>query len=360
MRDFGFYLKTTDTCQLDCKHCFTYGKNGAKGWFDVDKTVDFFRRFKDHFADEELRIHVSLFGGEPLLCPADMIVDFHGRIRELFPQSTWTTQSNLTFKLTEDKHRAIRTIGNIGTSWDKDIRWATRKQYSMWKENIAELTEMGYNIQASVCLGRPLVEKMSAIDIIEEVAKPGIKRVLFERMTADGYASRDSSVFPDNIALNEWFVQMWRDTLEHKLYERVANRLLNEILDTFVKGQYSGIRCRDCEQKLFTVNANGTIGGCINTATDNPYGSIEDDIPALLNSTGRLCSIQTELVRHPLCFSCPVFQICNGDCHQQIHSWQGNVCSAPKALMNELQQLNDIELYKEILSHSHHETALVH
>ena len=187
------------------------------------------------------------------------------------------------------------------------------------------------------------------MEILEEVEQAGVKSILFERMTADGYAKRDPNLWPDNIMLNEWFMQMWRDTLEHRLWERVRNRFLEEILHVFIKGEHIGIRCRDCEQKLFTINANGTIGGCINTATDNTYGSIHDEIPDLLNSPGRLCTIQKELVRHPLCFSCPVFQICNGDCHQQVYSWQGKVCSAPKALMIELQEQNDVALFKQIL-----------
>ena len=29
-KDFVVYLKTTETCQLNCKHCFTNGINGRK------------------------------------------------------------------------------------------------------------------------------------------------------------------------------------------------------------------------------------------------------------------------------------------------------------------------------------------
>jgi MoaA/NifB/PqqE/SkfB family radical SAM enzyme len=36
-----FYLKTTETCQLNCKHCFTSGINGKKIYFDPFKTIDF-------------------------------------------------------------------------------------------------------------------------------------------------------------------------------------------------------------------------------------------------------------------------------------------------------------------------------
>ena len=37
MKNAMIYLKTTETCQLDCSHCFTSGSLGRKIYFDVDK-----------------------------------------------------------------------------------------------------------------------------------------------------------------------------------------------------------------------------------------------------------------------------------------------------------------------------------
>ena len=47
MKSAMIYLKTTETCQLDCSHCFTSGSLGRKIYFDVDKTIDWFRRLKN-------------------------------------------------------------------------------------------------------------------------------------------------------------------------------------------------------------------------------------------------------------------------------------------------------------------------
>ena len=46
--DLMVYLKTTDTCQLNCNHCFTNGSNGKKGFFDVPKTIEFFHKLKEY------------------------------------------------------------------------------------------------------------------------------------------------------------------------------------------------------------------------------------------------------------------------------------------------------------------------
>ena len=41
-----FYIKTTETCQLNCKHCFTNGINGAKIYFNPIQTIDFIKKFR--------------------------------------------------------------------------------------------------------------------------------------------------------------------------------------------------------------------------------------------------------------------------------------------------------------------------
>jgi hypothetical protein len=51
-------------------------------------------------------------------------------------------------------------------------------------------------------------------------------------------------------------------------------------------------------------------------------------------SKGRMKEIACEAVRNPGCYGCDVFDICNGDCHQL--AWDGDVCPAPKTLMQKL------------------------
>lgn len=64
-----FYLKTTETCQLNCKHCFTSGINGKKIYFDHFKTIDFIKRFRQYFNKDTDSIHLDFHGGEPFLAP---------------------------------------------------------------------------------------------------------------------------------------------------------------------------------------------------------------------------------------------------------------------------------------------------
>ena len=57
-----FYVKTTETCQLNCKHCFTNGINGAKIYFNPEKTIDWFKRFREYHGENH-QAHFEFHGG---------------------------------------------------------------------------------------------------------------------------------------------------------------------------------------------------------------------------------------------------------------------------------------------------------
>ena len=43
-----FYLKTTETCNLNCKHCFTSGSKGPKVYWNTDKVVRWLQNFRKY------------------------------------------------------------------------------------------------------------------------------------------------------------------------------------------------------------------------------------------------------------------------------------------------------------------------
>jgi len=143
-------------------------------------------------------------------------------------------------------------------------------------------------------------------------------------------------------------LDLWEASLEMESHKYFGNLLFDSVLTSFVNTTHSGCRCRSCEQKIFTLNADGTIGGCPNSAVDNTFGFITDEMSTMLSSEGRLENMACESQRNPNCYGCEVFDICNGDCHQL--AWQGDVCAAPKSLMRQLKNTNDLELYKTVLN----------
>lgn len=349
MNDLMVYLKTTDTCNLNCNHCFTNGSNGKKGWFNTDKTIDFFERLYEY--QPKYQGNISFHGGEPLIAPTSMLFDVWNGVKHLWSDVWWSVQTNLTYKLTPDKINVFEKICNKswGTSWDKDIRWTTTKMMDIWRNNVKSLSEDNHNITVMISLNNNVIQDIEPIDIINDMASLGIKHINFERITANGNALQfiQQGIIPSNIELDRWFVKMWEQCVENKTYEYIDNMFFDSLLTSLVYKTHAGCRCRSCEQKILTINADGTIGGCPNSAVTNTFGTIDDDIIDLMTSPGRMCNIQNELIRHPLCYICPVQDICNGDCHQL--AWEGNICAAPKSLMKLLKTQDNVPLYKHFL-----------
>jgi len=340
------YLKTTETCNLNCKHCFTSGKNGAKIFWDFEKTSDWLRRLSQTLMSEH--VHVEFHGGEPFLADINSLKYVYDSSKNLWPSMSWGATTNLTYKLTPEIIEFIQgPLGNrIATSWDTDIRFSNQRQYDLWRMNVARLIDIGVTVKLFVSVSSGLL-KWDPEDFLEWVRDLGVKELSLERITYDGNARVHPDIFPLNSEQDTWFLKLHQASEALGARNWFVNEFLETVYDKFSNGvTNSGTFCRDCEEKLFTVNADGTIAGCPNSAPTSTFGHINDDINALLSDPRRINNIACEKNRNPICFSCDVFSYCSGDCHQL--PWQDNVCGAPKSLMRQLKgQTKKVWLLKE-------------
>lgn len=342
------YLKTTETCQLNCKHCFTNGTNGKKVYFDPDLVIDWFKRLHE-IAPNIQNGSIAFHGGEPFLAPVEDMRRVWMECQNLWPSVWWTATTNLTYRLTDEIRSFMKEalFNGISTSWDRNMRFENDKQEQLWRQNLQTLIADGHNVTLNISINRDIIN-MPAAELIEFIKSLGVNYVHFERITPNGNANLNPEIFPTNRELDQWMVQLWDASVAMQSHKYFANTLFDSVLTSFINTTHSGCRCRSCEQKIFTLNADGTIGGCPNSAVDNTFGRINDEIVDLLTSEGRLENIVCESQRNPNCYGCEVFDICNGDCHQL--AWQDNVCAAPKSLMKKLKTEKDYMLYKDILN----------
>ncbi|MAZ47366.1 MAG: hypothetical protein CME65_02315 [Halobacteriovoraceae bacterium] len=347
-RDLIFYIKTTETCQLNCDHCFTNGSNGQKGFFDENRVIDFMHKLKNKVPQINSG-SVTFHGGEPMLCPPEKMIDLWQACRDLWPSLFWSIQTNLTYKIDPIKLTFFEKVcqKTWGTSWDYDLRWKSKRSSDLWRSNIKELAQDGHNITVIVSLSKKLLQEKEPIEVIEDLAELGVKHVNFERITSNGNAIANKRVFPSNKDLDHWFDKMWRQSVNQKTYQYIDNLFFDSILTSAVFNTFSGCRCRQCEQKVFTINADGSIGGCPNTAAESPFAHINENIDDILFNPGRLCNIEKESRRNQACYTCEVYDICNGDCHQL--AWENGVCAAPKTLMSAVKK-SDKELLNSFLN----------
>lgn len=342
-----FYLKTTETCNLNCRHCFTNGINGPKIYWDKDKVKDWIDRFIQT-TNKDDTIHCEFHGGEPFLVDVAEMKAVHNYCNTLHPNMTWGATTNLVFKLKEEHKDFIRNeLGNrLGTSWDPKIRFDNDKQLKLWLNNLKELLAQGTTIRLFISVTKDTIA-IEPIYLLTWIKSLGVQEVSFERLTGNGSALKHPDIFPSNIEQDAWFLKMHEQSELYGTRDWFDNDFLETIYSKFETGfTKGGTFCRDCEEKIFTLNADGTISGCPNSAPEFQFGHINDSIEDLINSPIRLENMACEKSRNPLCYSCEVFQHCGGDCHQL--AWQDDICGAPKSLMKVLsKQTKKVWMIKE-------------
>lgn len=330
-----FYLKTTETCNLNCKHCFTNGTSGPKIFWNTDLVIDWIKRFSSQIKNDDT-LHFEFHGGEPFLVPVEQMIQVNEETKKIIPNASWGITSNLTFKMYDEHFDFIQKYldNRIGTSWDPDIRFSSPKQYDLWRKNVETLVSKGVTVKLFISVTTSTI-KMEPIDLLEWVRDLGVKEMSLERLTNNGNAKLYPEIFPLNTEQDAWFLQMHEQSKLNNARSWFDNEFLETVYSKFETGFVrGGTFCRDCEEKIFTLNADGSISGCPNSAPEFQFGSITDPIEKLINSPIRLNTIACERSGNPLCYSCDVFEFCGGDCHQL--SWQDNNCGAPKSLMQQL------------------------
>lgn len=328
-----FYLKTTETCNLNCRHCFTNGINGPKIYWNKSKVSNWIQRFIEENTESSDTLHCEFHGGEPFLVDVQEMRDVYDYCDNLHPNITWGATTNLVFKLREEHVDFIKgPLGNrLGTSWDPKIRFDNDKQLKLWLDNVQYLIAEGVTIRLFISVTKDTIA-IEPIYLLSWIKSLGVQEVSFERLTGNGSALKHPDIFPDNLEQDAWFLKMHEQSVLYNTRDWFDNDFLETIYSKFETGFIKGgTFCRDCEEKIFTLNADGGISGCPNSAPEFQFGNINNSIKSVINSNVRLENMACEKSRNPICYSCEVFQYCGGDCHQL--AWQNDICGAPKTLM---------------------------
>lgn len=330
------YVKTTGSCNLDCKHCFTNGKNGDKTQFDPDATAGWVKEFMAKYP-EGTHYHMEFHGGEPFLVPLEKLKRYADNFFDN-PHVSMCANSNLTFKIT-DAHLAFIQdyFGSvIGTSWDHWIRWSNEKQFSLWKSNLEMLASNGVHIALKVSVSRELI-KSHPDWLLDQLDSFAVHDVSLERLTVDGNAEVNMSIFPDNEEQDNWYLALYhRYKARNPKYKIKTLDIIEEKLKTnMVKVDTN---CRNCEQNLVTINSDGSLSGCPNSAARLHHAKMEDGVEVFLKSDGRVEQIAKELTWADECLACDVSDLCGGDCHRL--PWQTGRCGGLKNTLRYLSGRN--------------------
>lgn len=319
------YIKTTESCNLHCQHCYIGDNRKKTNFFDEEETINW---LKKHIVDEKDTL-ISFHGGEPFLCNLDKLE----AITQAFPHANYDATTNLMI-ITDDilsfikKHFYRNDIKKpfLKTSWDYKIRFTTDTQLAIWENNVSRVINSGIQLRVITCLTTELVKHVTPQQYIKYITSLGIKDIDFERLTSN--TTDDKSLIPGYQEIDNWLCCIYDCKPKDLRIEMFSN------LQYAVKGYFLDCRKRECMCNTFTINADGTIGGCPNSSIKNYFASLTSDIDMQKRSYLML----KEQIRHPECYTCKYYKICNGDCHQL--SWQGNTCPGMKKLMEKI--INDV------------------
>lgn len=334
------YVKPVNTCNLNCAHCFTSGRNGDRSKWDVDSVIGWIDDYRDRL-ERQVPVHIELHGGEPFLVPVEEIKDFCTRIMT-DDRVTVSATTNLVYPLTE-AHLSLfenEFNGRVGTSWDSDIRFETDTQRRRWERNVKVIRERGIDIVLMISISRDLIERGPDY-LIDQLDGFNVSEVRLERLTHDGNAAIAAGLFPDNEKQDKYLLDLY---LRYREKPRTYSIVTFDTIESRLK---SGIvkadtNCRNCEQNLVTVSADGSLSGCPNAAAAKPHAKIDDGVDVFLTSDGRLNEIASELSPDARCLRCDLYDVCGGDCHRL--PWTGNRCGGMKLLLRHLTGRNAIPI----------------
>lgn len=282
------------------------------------------------------KYHFELHGGEPFLLPAQDLKRITAGIRTHGPiSSSISATTNLVYTLTDELRWFIKNdLQALGTSWDNGIRFANEKQEALWRKNLKTILSDGMDMTLNVSVTRSVIG-MDQQELLMFLRDTGVQRVQFERITSNGSAVNNSPLFPSNTEINEWYLKLHEASEKLNARDWFYNAALENVYAKTEKNiNRAGTFCRNCEDSIFTVNANGSIAGCPNSAPSEAYGHIAEEIETLFQKPKRLDVVVSECLGNDACLACPVYTYCGGDCHRL--AWEGAVCAAPKLLMMKL------------------------
>lgn len=316
------YIKTTETCNLRCKHCYIGGNRDKQGFFDAKKVIRWLKSHTKKYGVKESDLYISFHGGEPFLADLGEMQ----KICDAFPKANFDATSNLVIDIQHGikdfilKNFQQESIGPfIKTSWDYDIRFSSPQQEQRWEKNVMELIESGVTVKVITCLTKPLLENVAPETYLQHMKYLGVKHAGFERLTEN--TTEDKSLIPAIEDVDAWLLELYRknDFLEQSFFGDIA---------AACKHIFLGCRKRECMQSVLTINADGTIGGCPNTSIKNWFF----DLDGHANPELRAQLIKKEQTHDARCYMCDLFPECNGDCHQL--SWLDGKCYVPKKLFH--------------------------
>lgn len=321
------YIKTTEACNLQCKHCYINNFRNNTKIFDQNATKQWIQKYIQLFPNDPFMI--NFHGGQPFICDLNKI----RYICQAFPHAIKSATSNL-INLNNQILNLILTYFNdpiynkpfIKTSWDYKIRF-TQNQQKIWESHVRQLIDNKVYTKVIICLTSLLIDEIQPEQFLLYFKQLNISEIDFQRLTYN--TTENKKLIPNYIKQNQWLEKIYQTNKKYNL--KIG---LFENIQQASRGIFVGCRNRSCMKDVVTINADGSIGGCPNIALIYPYTNINQNPQNIFTNITRNQLIKQEQLKNNKCYCCDYYTMCNGDCFQL--SWQDNICPMPKNILNKI------------------------
>ena len=309
------YIKPTEQCNLRCNHC--YNGEPCADRLDIKSTAKFLAAlFKKNDDGENWLI---LHGGEPLTASPEqmeqmMAIDI--------PNVRKRITTNLAMPLGKTAKSLLLTMDDIRTSFDIGLgRFTMLRHFYWWVHNIRWCRANNLPLSTlNICLSSDMI-KIKPERVLRMAEHLGFSKLSFENLCYSGRLNESNKeLVPSPAEVDEWFFELYHVAPYYKV--KVVNFTS---LAAGICGDWKNHRGLSCCKRTLTINANGTVGECPNSARTNVIGDITMNAEDVLGN--HVCTLHKS-EHFQTCLACSYFKHCRGGCKEQ--TWIDGVCSYPK------------------------------
>lgn len=299
------YIKTTENCNLNCKHCFVPHVNNFMKDEVFDKVVEKLNFFKNE------KMNIIWHGGEPTLIGYKKMEEFLVKIKNKNNNENINhhIQTNLLSYDNNWKNIYEEYFDSfVGISYDFDIRFFgkdEKKEILFW-EKFNKLRNDGLSYNLIVTVTKKVLD-LGPDDFFKWIIDKGITNIHLERLTKSGYAINHwDEIGFTNKEYNNFMKKLFLIYFNYLKLNKFKNNLIHmspfeSMLVNIPKKQT--FSCAGSCKNFFTFNPDGEVGGC--TSTTLKLGNVDQDMRKMARKN---------FIDKKKCLDCDFKDICKSGC----------------------------------------------
>lgn len=253
--EFILQFHISDQCNLRCKHC--YQENYSSNQLKYEEIIDILEQFKEFLLEKNLKGHINLTGGEPLVNPDFFkILDYIASNKENYSFAILTNGTLITEKIAEKISKYNPQYVQISIDGDKKTHEKIRGKGTLEKaiQGIQNLNQ--YGVYTSISFTAHKKNYKSFKKVVNIAKKARANKVWTDRLIPIGGAKELSKITLNSKETKKIFKTVYKLMKKTKETQITMSRALQ-----FLETGETPYKCT-AGIRLITVMENGDVVPC--------------------------------------------------------------------------------------------------